>query len=109
MTYLLDVSTHAGESMCVDSVYKCYEISMAGILLYTDLIVLPIRDSDVILGMDWLSAHHARIDCYNKIVDFCLPDGTTFQFTRDKGFLTPIISSTRAARYLEKGCEVYLA
>ncbi|GAV91751.1 zf-CCHC domain-containing protein/RVP_2 domain-containing protein [Cephalotus follicularis] len=109
MSNILDVSTPTGTSMYTDSVYRGYEMSMAGISLYADLIVLPIRDFDVILGMDWLSAHRARMDCYHKTVDFCLPDGTTFQFKGDKGFSTLIISFIRASRYLEKGCEGYLA
>ncbi|GAV77460.1 zf-CCHC domain-containing protein/RVP_2 domain-containing protein [Cephalotus follicularis] len=109
MSYILDVSTPTGTSMYTDSVYRGCEMSMAGISLYADMIVLPIRDFDVILGMDWLSVHRARMDCYNKTVDFCLPDGTNFQFKGDKGFSTPIISFIRASRYLEKGCEGYLA
>ncbi|GAV82850.1 RVP_2 domain-containing protein [Cephalotus follicularis] len=109
MPYALDVSTPTGDSMCTDSVYRSCEISMAGISLYADLIVFPIHDFDVILGMDWLLAYHVRMDYYNKTVDFCLPDGTTFQFKGDKGFTTPIISFIHASRYLEKGCEGFLA
>ncbi|GAV66722.1 RVP_2 domain-containing protein, partial [Cephalotus follicularis] len=92
MSHMFDVSTPTGTSMYTDSIYRSCEMSMAGISLYADLIVLPIHDFDVILGMDWLSTHCARMDCYNKTVDFCLPDGTTFQFKGDKGFSTPIIS-----------------
>ncbi|GAV89773.1 zf-CCHC domain-containing protein/RVP_2 domain-containing protein [Cephalotus follicularis] len=109
MSYMRDVSTPTGNSMYTDSIDRSCEMSMAGISLYADLIVLPIRGFDVILGMDWLSAHRARMDCYNKTVDFCQPDGTTFQFKGDKGFSTRIISFIRASRYLEKGCEGYLA
>ena len=36
-----------------------------------DLILLDIHDFDVILGMDWLSRHHATMDCYRKEVRFC--------------------------------------
>ncbi|GAV74377.1 zf-CCHC domain-containing protein/RVP_2 domain-containing protein [Cephalotus follicularis] len=109
MPYVLDVSTPTGGSMCTDLVYRDCEISMAGATVYADFIVLPIHDFDVILGMDWLSAYRARMDCYNKTVDFCLPDGTTIQFKGNKGFSTPIISFIRASRYLEKGCEGFLA
>ncbi|GAV85922.1 RVP_2 domain-containing protein [Cephalotus follicularis] len=109
LSYTLEVCTPTGNSMYTDSVYRSCEMSMAGISLYADLIVLPICDFDVILGMDWLSAHCARMDCYQKTVDFCLPDETTFQFQGDKGFSTPIISFIRASRYLEKGCEGFLA
>ncbi|GAV90868.1 RVP_2 domain-containing protein [Cephalotus follicularis] len=77
MPYVLDVRTPTGGSMRTDSVYRGCEISMAGVPVYADLIVLPIHDFDVILGMDWLSAYRAYMDCYNKTVDFCLPDGTT--------------------------------
>ncbi|GAV56908.1 zf-CCHC domain-containing protein/RVP_2 domain-containing protein [Cephalotus follicularis] len=109
MPYTLDVSTPTGVSMYTDTVYRGCEMSLAGISLYADLIALPIRDFDIILGMDWLSAHHAYMDCYSKTVDFRLPDGTTFQFKGDKGFSTPIVSFIHASKYLEKGCEGYLA
>ncbi|GAV84131.1 RVP_2 domain-containing protein [Cephalotus follicularis] len=108
MSCILYVSTPAGTSIYTDSIYRSCEMSMAGIPLYADLIVLPIRGFDVILGMDWLSAHRACMDCYNKTMDFCPPDGTSFQFKGDKGFSTLIISFIRASRYLEKGCEGYL-
>ncbi|GAV75548.1 RVP_2 domain-containing protein [Cephalotus follicularis] len=84
MSYILDVSTPTGTSIYTDSICRSCEMSMADIPLYADLIVLPIRDFDVILGMDWLSAHRARMDCYNKTVDSFLPDGMTFQFREDK-------------------------
>ncbi|GAV81123.1 RVP_2 domain-containing protein [Cephalotus follicularis] len=109
MPYVLDVSTPIGGSMCTDSVYRGCEISMAGVSVYADLIVIPIHDFDVILGMDWLSAYRSCIDCYNKTMDFCLPDGTTVQLKGNKGFSTPNISIIRASRYLEKGCEGFLA
>ncbi|GAV85237.1 zf-CCHC domain-containing protein/RVP_2 domain-containing protein [Cephalotus follicularis] len=109
MPYTLDVSTPAGVSMYTYTVYRSSKMSVAGISLYANLIALPIRDFDVILGMDWLSAHHAYMDCYSKTVDFRLPDCTVFQFKGDKGFSTLIISFIRASKYLEKGCEGYLA
>ncbi|GAV74680.1 RVP_2 domain-containing protein [Cephalotus follicularis] len=109
MPYVLDVSTPTGGSRCTDAVYRDCEISMAGVTVYADLIMLPLHDFDVILGMDWLSAYRAHMDCYNKVVDLCLPDGTTFQFQGDRGFSIPVISFIRASRYLEKGCEGFLA
>ena len=36
-----------------------------------DLILLDIHD--FILGMDWLSRHHATVDCYREEVRFCRP------------------------------------
>ena len=34
----------------------------------TNLIALPFREFDLILGMDWLSKHRAIIDCDKKTV-----------------------------------------
>jgi hypothetical protein len=39
-------------------------------VLKVDLIVMPIEDYDLILGMDWLSKHGARVDCKSKVVQF---------------------------------------
>ena len=33
-----------------------------------DLIALPFHEFDLILGMDWLSKHHAIVDCHKKII-----------------------------------------
>ncbi|GAV62751.1 RVP_2 domain-containing protein [Cephalotus follicularis] len=85
MSYILDVSTPTGTSMYTDSVYRGCEMSMAGISLYADLIVLPSRDFDVILGMDWLSAHWACVDFYNKTVDFVCPTERPFSSRETKG------------------------
>jgi hypothetical protein len=38
--------------------------------LLGDLIVMLFEDYDLILGMDWLSEHHARVDCKEKLVQF---------------------------------------
>ena len=46
----------------------------------TDLILLDIHDFDVILGMNWLSRHHATVDCYRKEVRFCKPGETEVVF-----------------------------
>ena len=34
------------------------------------LICLPMKDLDIILGMDWLSANHVMIDCHAKSIVF---------------------------------------
>ena len=41
-------------------------------------------DSDVILGMDWLSTHRAVIDCHQKKVTAYTLDITPIQFKGDR-------------------------
>ncbi|GAV61220.1 RVP_2 domain-containing protein, partial [Cephalotus follicularis] len=96
LPYVLEVSTPAGTCLLSDTVMKDCEIVVAGIELSVDLIVLLIREFDVILGMDWLYAHHACVDCYNKMMTFYLQDGTECKFIGEKNVTAPIISYTRA-------------
>ncbi|GAV76264.1 zf-CCHC domain-containing protein/RVP_2 domain-containing protein [Cephalotus follicularis] len=107
LSYVLEVSTPVGTCLLSDTIMKDCEIVIAGMELSADLIVLPIRDFDVILGMDWLYAHHACVDCYNKMMTFYLQDGTECKFIREKNVTAPIISYTRAQKYLKQGCAGY--
>ena len=38
--------------------------------IMTDLLVLDMRNFDVILGMDWLASYHATVDYFSKEVIF---------------------------------------
>ena len=48
------------------------------------MFVLKSEGYKVILGMSWLSKHHAVIDCRNKNVTFKIPNQPEFQFTPSK-------------------------
>ncbi|KAL6329993.1 hypothetical protein AAG906_039908 [Vitis piasezkii] len=45
-----------------------------------DLVLLELRDFDVILGMDWLASYHASVDCFGKKVTFSIPSQPDFSF-----------------------------
>ncbi|KAL4011180.1 hypothetical protein IC575_028229 [Cucumis melo] len=62
------------------------------------------RDFDVILGMDWLSANHACIDCFGKKVIFNPPSGPGFKF-RGAGIvcIPKVISAMKASKLLSQG------
>ncbi|KAK1649110.1 hypothetical protein QYE76_066915 [Lolium multiflorum] len=49
-----------------------------------DLFVLPMKDIDVILGMNWLEENGALIDCANKTVSLKSPDGGRIIYQGDK-------------------------
>ena len=46
-------------------------VEVSGRSLLADLRVLKMHDFDVIFGMDWLSRHHAHLDCFERRVMFC--------------------------------------
>ncbi|GJT72049.1 putative reverse transcriptase domain-containing protein [Tanacetum coccineum] len=68
---------------------------------------------DVIIGMDWLEKYHAVIICDEKIIR--IPYGDEMLIIRgddcDNGSKSKlsIISCTNTQKYMQKGCQVYLA
>ena len=57
---------------------------MSGILLTVDLRVMDILDFDVILGMDWLTAHRVVIDCDSRRITTYTRDGIRATFPGEK-------------------------
>ncbi|KAL0556380.1 hypothetical protein IC582_004893 [Cucumis melo] len=71
--HVLSVSTPSGECMLSKEKVKACQIELAGHVIEVTLIVLDMLDFDVILGMDWLAANHASIDCSRKERGGCIP------------------------------------
>ncbi|TYK14639.1 ty3-gypsy retrotransposon protein [Cucumis melo var. makuwa] len=62
----LSVSTTSRENMLSKEKVKACQIEIAGHVIEVTLLALNMLDFDVILGMDWLPANHASIDCSRK-------------------------------------------
>ncbi|KAA0061810.1 pol protein [Cucumis melo var. makuwa] len=73
---ILSVSTPSGAVMLSKDKIKACQVGVANHVLDVTLLVLDMRDFDVILGMDWLSANHASIDCSRKEASKLLNQGT---------------------------------
>ncbi|KAA0056476.1 ty3-gypsy retrotransposon protein [Cucumis melo var. makuwa] len=76
----LSVSTPSGAIMLSKEKIKACQVGVANHMLDVTLLVLDMQDFNVILGMDWLSANHASIDCFRKEVIFNPPSRTSFKF-----------------------------
>ncbi|GJR39754.1 putative reverse transcriptase domain-containing protein [Tanacetum coccineum] len=76
-----------------------------------DLMPVELGSFDVIIGMDWLAKYHALIVCDEKVVR--IPYGDEVLIIRgdncDGGSKLNIISCMRTQKYIQKGCQVYLA
>nr|GEZ71611.1 hypothetical protein [Tanacetum cinerariifolium] len=76
-----------------------------------DLMPVELGSFDVIIGMDWLAKYHALIVCDEKVVR--IPYGNEVLIIRgnncDVGSKLNIISCTKTQKYIQKGCQVYLA
>nr|GEX60166.1 putative reverse transcriptase domain-containing protein [Tanacetum cinerariifolium] len=78
-----------------------------------DLMPVELGSFDVIIGMNWLAKYHALIVCDEKVV--CIPYGDEVLIirgddcdNRSKSKLNNI-SCTKTQKYIQKGCQVYLA
>ncbi|GJV93766.1 putative reverse transcriptase domain-containing protein [Tanacetum coccineum] len=59
-------------------------IDIAPVALDTNLLPTRLGSFDVIVGMDWLSYHHAVIVCYEKIVRIPLPNGEILEIQGER-------------------------
>ncbi|KAA3473169.1 gag-pol polyprotein [Gossypium australe] len=75
-----------------------------------DLMLLPIDEFDVILGMDWLTLHDEVVNCRLKTIELKCENGEVLRVkTYESSELPVVILSIAAQRYVRKGCEAYLA
>ncbi|GJZ53808.1 putative reverse transcriptase domain-containing protein [Tanacetum coccineum] len=78
-----------------------------------DLMPVELGSFDVIIGMDWLAKYHAVIVCDEKVVR--IPYGDEVLVIRGDNYdgksksKLNIISCMKTQKYLQKGCQVYLA
>ena len=70
MDYDLSVAKPIGDSLVCNSMLKSCVIQIKDREMLADLILMDMYDYDVILGMDWLVAYHAIVDCFGKEVVF---------------------------------------
>ncbi|GJY45733.1 putative reverse transcriptase domain-containing protein [Tanacetum coccineum] len=78
-----------------------------------NLMAIELGSFDVIIGMNWLAKNHAVIVCDKKIVR--IPYGNEILIVqgdkcdKEKKSTLSIISCVKAQKYMEKGCQLFLA
>jgi hypothetical protein len=80
LPYILLVSTPLRKMVEVGKFMQNSDVKVGKENLEANLIVLPIEDYDLILVMDWLVKHGARVDCKNKTVQFVRPRCDVLEF-----------------------------
>ena len=110
LLYDMHVTSPLWQSVKVNRVYKNCSIVIHDREFSTDLIALPFREFDLILGMNWLSKHRAIIDCDKKTVVLrCSDQSEVIVHGVCYGPMSNVISAMQARRLLRKGCEAFLA
>ncbi|VFQ86957.1 unnamed protein product [Cuscuta campestris] len=103
------VSNPLGHSLRLTHVYHDCPLVVQGKTFPASLIELPHREFDVILGMDWLTANQAVVDCGAHTVRLRAEDGSDILI---RGELLPkaleFISYIHARGLIRKKCEAFL-
>ena len=87
----LHVSSPLGTRVRVGQICRDCELEISGILLTIDLKIMDMSEFDVILMMDWLTAHRVIIDCDHKRVTSYIFNGNCFMFQEDKHDTLPVL------------------
>ncbi|WRX17582.1 Reverse transcriptase domain - like 10 [Theobroma cacao] len=104
------VHTLLGEKLVRNTCYRDCGVMVGEEEFRGDLIPLEIRDFDLILGMDWLTAHRANVDYFRKEVVLQNSEGVEIVFARERRVLPYcVISTIKALKLVQKGYPAYLA
>ena len=99
----------AGGIVVVNNVMRACSIVLNGETIYVNLVVINLRDYDVILGMDWLSSNHAILDCQTKEVSMMINGEMKIVFKGERKILPNcLIPAITASHMIKAGCDAYL-
>nr|XP_004488536.1 uncharacterized protein LOC101500900 [Cicer arietinum] len=98
LQYDLIVNTPTRNSVDTSSVCLDISIHVCERDFGVDLVYLPLRLVDVILGMDWLSANRVRVDFFSKTIEFMESE------ERDK---SSNISANQVKAFLKEDAQLY--
>ncbi|GJS08353.1 putative reverse transcriptase domain-containing protein [Tanacetum coccineum] len=102
-----------GRSLETNTVLRGCTLGLLGHLFNIDLMPIDLGSFDVIIGMDWLAKNHAVIVYDEKIVR--IPYGNEILIVqgdksdKEKKSTLSSISCKEAYKYMEKGCQLFLA
>ena len=80
----LHVSSPLGTRVRIDQICRDCGLEISRILVTVDLRLMDISNYDVILGMDWLTAHRVIINCDSRRITAYTQNGIQGTFQGDK-------------------------
>nr|GEZ31406.1 putative reverse transcriptase domain-containing protein [Tanacetum cinerariifolium] len=110
LDHVLCISTPMQDSVRITLVYRDLSLQFDDKIRAINAFPLDMYEFDIILGMDWLTEHHAMIDCRSYRVSFSDIHAPEFIYHGSlPGKSMQIISALQARTLLSHGCEGFLA
>ncbi|GJR03748.1 putative nucleotidyltransferase, ribonuclease H [Tanacetum coccineum] len=110
LDHVLCISTPMKDSARITHVYRDLPLQFDDKIRSVNALPLDMCEFDIILGMDWLAAHRATIDCHSRHVIFGDIHAPEFIYHGSlPGKSMKIISALKARTLLSHGCEGFLA
>ena len=103
------VATPVSRHVACNVIYPRCSIQIGEVELTVSLIILPMLEFDVILGMEWLAANRAVLDYFNKTVKLQREDHCVEFIGAEKPTFTRMFSALKAERLIRSGCEGFIA
>jgi hypothetical protein len=71
-------------------------IQLASKIIKPDLVLLPLEDVDIILGMDWISKHKVLLDISSRVIEIESPHNgaTTLYLPQQECFYSCVYATT---------------
>ncbi|XP_076909664.1 uncharacterized protein LOC143567019 [Bidens hawaiensis] len=106
--YLIELAN--GKIVEVSQILKKCKLVLSTHTFDIDLIPIELGSFDVVIGMDWLSAHQAAVCCHEKVVRIPVANGEVINVHgEESGTAMGVISMMRAQKLLRKGNLAVLA
>ncbi|KAA3485151.1 DNA/RNA polymerases superfamily protein [Gossypium australe] len=106
----MTVVSPLGQSMIVDKLFKNVPLETQEVVFPADLMELPFGEFDIILGMDWLVKHRAKLDCETKrMVLRTSGNEEVVVIGERRNYFTNVVSALKAVKMVRKGCSAFLA
>ncbi|KAJ9546708.1 hypothetical protein OSB04_019251 [Centaurea solstitialis] len=104
------VDVAAEEVRVCEDVYRDCVIVIHGVTFTIDLIPIPMNGIDVIAGVDWMFRNGGTVDCAGQLVRIQNPSGgELIVYGKGRRKQLAFCSVANARRWLQRGCEGYLA
>ncbi|KAI3824328.1 hypothetical protein L1987_05786 [Smallanthus sonchifolius] len=97
-------------SVSCDTLIRDFTLKLNDHDFSINLIPMALGGFDVIVGMDWLTKHHAEVVCFDKYIHIPLDSGDILNVYGEKPSKgLKFMSCTTARKYLRKKCVAFLA